>query len=281
MEAWLLAHEGMVRGAAFLALLLGLGLAESLAPRRAPVASRSFRWLHNLSLIAIDTVVLRLVFPLLLVEFAVLVQERGWGLLNLVALPGWVRVAAALPLLDLAIYAQHRAFHAVPLLWRLHMVHHADPDIDVTTGVRFHPVEMILSLAIKMAVVAALGAPPLAVVLFELLLNATSMFNHANIALPPAADRILRWIVVTPDMHRVHHSVQPHETNSNFGFNHPWWDRLFASYRDQPQAGHQGMTIGLTQFLERKRQSLAWMLALPVTGATGAYPSTRPKDGRR
>jgi sterol desaturase/sphingolipid hydroxylase (fatty acid hydroxylase superfamily) len=272
MDSWLLTHEAVVRGTAFVALLLGLGLAETFAPRRAPVAPRGFRWLHNLSLIAVDTLVLRLLFPLLLVELALLVQERGLGLLNLPDLPGWVRVLAALPLLDLAIYLQHRAFHAVPLLWRLHMVHHADPDIDVTTGVRFHPVEMVLSLAIKMAVVAVLGAPPLAVVIFEILLNATSLFNHSNIALPAAADRILRWLLVTPDMHRVHHSVRPEESNSNFGFNHPWWDLMFGSYRDQPAAGHQGMTIGLAQFQDQRRQSLPWMLALPFTGATGAYP---------
>jgi len=272
MESWLLTHEATVRATSFVVLLAGLGLAETFAPRRTPVASRGFRWLHNLGLIAVDTLVLRLVFPLLLVEFALLVQERGWGLLNQVALPGWARIVVVLPLLDLAIYWQHRIFHAVPLFWRLHMVHHADPDIDVTTGVRFHPVEMVLSLGIKMAVVAALGAPPAAVVIFEVLLNATSMFSHANVALPPAIDRIARWLTVTPDMHRVHHSVRPHETNSNFGFNHPWWDRLFGSYRDQPEAGHIGMTIGLSPFLDQRRQSLLWMLALPFTGSTGPYP---------
>ncbi len=267
MDSWLLGHEAVLRGTAFVVLLAGLGLAESLAPRRPPSVSRGFRWLNNLSLIAVDTIVLRLLVPLLLVEFAIEVQQRGWGLLNLIPLPGWGRVILALPLLDLAVYLQHRAFHAVPLLWRLHMVHHADPDIDVTTGVRFHPVEMLLSLLIKLAVVAALGAPPVAVVLFELLLNLSSLFNHSNIALPPALDRVLRLVLVTPDRHRVHHSQRPHETNSNFGFNHPWWDRLLGSYRDQPEEGHLGMSIGLTQFAGEKRQSLLWMLLLPVTGA--------------
>ena len=279
VEPWLLTHEATLRGTAFVVLLAGLGLAETFAPRRRPSVPRGFRWLHNLGLIAVDTLVLRLRSPLLLVEFSLLAQERGLGLLNQLDLPGWARIVVALPLLDLAIYWQHRVFHAVPLFWRLHMVHHADPDIDVTTGVRFHPVEMVLSLLIKMAVVAALGAPPAAVVIFEVLLNATSMFSHANLNLPPAVDRIVRWLTVTPDMHRIHHSVRPYETNSNFGFNHPWWDRLFGSYRDQPEEGHEGMTIGLSQFLERKRQSLPWMLALPLTGATGNYPAgDRPAD---
>jgi sterol desaturase/sphingolipid hydroxylase (fatty acid hydroxylase superfamily) len=270
---WLLSHEAILRGATFAVLLTLLGLAETLAPRRPPVASRGFRWLNNLSLIAVDTAVLRLLFPLLAVEFAFLVQDRGWGLLHHLAVPAWAAVPLALAGLDLAIYAQHRAFHALPLLWRLHMVHHADSDLDVTTGGRFHPFEMVLSLGIKMAAVAALGAPPVAVLLFELLLNATSLFNHSNIALPPAADRVIRSLIVTPDMHRIHHSIRPHETNSNFGFNHPWWDHLFGSYRDQPDSGHQAMTIGLQQFLDRPRQSLLWMMLLPFTGTTGAYPN--------
>jgi sterol desaturase/sphingolipid hydroxylase (fatty acid hydroxylase superfamily) len=276
MSADLMTHEPAVRGGTFVLLLLVMALAETLAPRRPLRTARGFRWLNNLSLIVVDTILLRLLFPFLAVGMAFLGQTRGWGLLNQVQAPGWIAVPVTVLALDFIVYLQHRLFHAVPWLWQLHMVHHADPDIDVTTGVRFHPFEIVLSMVIKMAAVLALGAAPVAVVLFEILLNATSMFGHGNIRLPLGLDRLLRWLVVTPDMHRVHHSAIAQETNSNFGFNVPWWDRLLGSYRDQPQAGHDAMTIGLPQFQGNLRQSLVWMLAAPFRRAGGPPGSDRP-----
>lgn len=206
---------------------------------------------------------------------ALLAEERGWGLLNNVVLPHWVAILLAVLLLDLAIYLQHVMFHAIPMFWRLHMVHHADLDFDVTTGVRFHTIEIILSMCIKMALVMLLGPPAVAVVIFEVALNGTSLFNHGNVRLPINLDRYLRLFVVTPDMHRVHHSVVAHETNSNFGFNLPWWDRIFGTYRDQPAAGHDDMTIGLTQYRDTKVTRLHWMLILPFVGKVGSYAINR------
>lgn len=268
----LLAHEALIRGGAFFAVFAALGLAEAVAPRRVRHLPRRFRWLHNLSLVTVNTLLVRFAFPLLAVGLAVMAAQNGWGVFNQMALPAWLAIPLSLLALDLVIYVQHRVFHAVPLLWRMHMVHHADPEIDVTTGSRFHPFEIGLSMLIKMAAVLALGAPAVAVLLFEVLLNASSMFNHANLALPRAADRLLRLMLVTPDMHRVHHSVRRQETNSNFGFNLSWWDRLFGTYRGQPRDGHAAMEIGLAQFHGIRRQSLGWMLLLPFTGAVGDYP---------
>jgi len=192
---------------------------------------------------------------------AFLAQSHGWGVFNLLAVPAWVATPAAVILLDLVIYGQHVMFHAVPVLWRLHRMHHADLEFDVTTGLRFHPVEILLSMAIKLAAIMAFGAPPLAVLIFEVLLNATSLFNHANIRVP--LDRLLRLVVVTPDMHRVHHSIERRETDSNFGFNLPWWDRLFGTYRAQPALGHQGMTIGIDRFRDPRELRLDRMLWQP------------------
>jgi sterol desaturase/sphingolipid hydroxylase (fatty acid hydroxylase superfamily) len=211
----------------------------------------------------LDTALARLLAPVGAVGFAYLANDRGWGLFNVVAFPAWVEALASLLLLDLAIYFQHRLFHHVPLLWRLHRMHHADLDIDVTTGARFHPLEILLSLGIKFVVISTIGAPPLAVLAFEVGLNATSMFNHSNVRMPSVVDRFLRWLVVTPDMHRVHHSIVRRETDSNFGFNFPWWDRLFRTYRAQPEAGHEGMTIGIEQFRQPKELLLHRMLIQP------------------
>jgi sterol desaturase/sphingolipid hydroxylase (fatty acid hydroxylase superfamily) len=189
-----------------------------------------------------------------------------------VALPWGLATLLSVLLLDLAIYAQHVLFHAVPVLWRLHRMHHADLDIDVTTGVRFHPAEIVLSMLIKLAVVGLIGAPGAAVLIFEVLLNATSMFNHSNVAMPPAVDRIVRLLVVTPDMHRVHHSIERRETNSNFGFNFPWWDRLFGTYRPQPEQGHEGMTIGIEIFRDPAELRLDRMLLQPLRQEADGTP---------
>jgi len=272
--------EVAIRLGFFLGVFLLVALWEALAPRRVRSVSRWLRWPNNLGIVAVDTLLLRLLFPLVAIELAAIAAENGWGLLNNVELPSWLAVVISVVVLDFVIYLQHVMFHAVPLLWRLHRMHHADLDIDVTTGARFHPVEILLSMGIKMAAVAALGPPVLGVLIFEVLLNATAMFNHGNIRLPAAVDRILRLIVVTPDMHRVHHSVIPREANSNFGFNLPWWDRLMGTYRAQPQMGHDGMTIGLEQFRDPRELWLDRLLAQPFKGPVGAYPLSRRGDPR-
>lgn len=263
MEPTLPAHEPALRVAAFVAMFGAMALWEALAPRRARALSRRQRWPANLGIVLLDTLLVRAVFPAAAVGMALAAEAQGWGLFNRYAIPAWAALAAGVVVLDLAIYLQHVMFHAVPALWRLHRMHHADLDIDVTTGARFHPVEIVLSLLLKLAAIAALGVPAAAVLVFELLLNATSMFNHANMRLPARMDRLLRWLVVTPDMHRVHHSVVTRETNSNFGFSLPWWDRLFGTYRDQPAAGHEAMTIGIEQFRDPGEQRLDRMLTQP------------------
>tara|TARA_R110002049_G_scaffold10127_2_gene50232 strand:- start:24113 stop:24958 length:846 start_codon:yes stop_codon:yes gene_type:complete len=271
----LLASEPQLRLIVFLGVLVAMALWELAAPRRRREIPRVIRWTNNLGLVVIDTIVLRLSFPILAVGLAVIAQDRGWGLFNIIEAPGWVAVLVSIVVLDLAIYLQHVMFHAVPVLWRLHRMHHADLEFDVTTGLRFHPVEILLSMGIKLAVVMALGPPAVAVLIFEVLLNATAMFNHSNIRLPILVDRFLRLIVVTPDMHRVHHSIIPEETNSNFGFNLPWWDRLLGTYKAQPKAGHEGMSIGIEQFRTTRDLWLDRMLVQPVKGPASGYPINR------
>ncbi len=275
MSDFILAREPVIRLSAFLGILIAMAVWEAAAPRRLRAVSRWVRWPSNLGLVVLNTIVLRLTIPVAAVGVAVLGEQRGWGLLNNVVLPGWGRIAIAILMLDLVIYLQHVLFHAVPALWRLHRMHHAGLDFDVTTGARFHPIEILLSMGLKLAVVAALGAPPIAVLVFEVVLNATAMFNHGNVGLSERLDRILRWIVVTPDMHRVHHSVVPRETNSNFGFNLPWWDRLFGTYCAQPAAGQGGMTIGLDRFRDPGQLRLDRMLIQPFAEPPGAYPINR------
>jgi sterol desaturase/sphingolipid hydroxylase (fatty acid hydroxylase superfamily) len=250
---------------------------ELAAPRRRQEIPRLFRWTNNLALVVIDTVLVRLAFPVAAVGVALVMEERGWGLLNLWALPVWLKVVLAVLVLDLAIYLQHVMFHAVPALWRLHRMHHADLEFDVTTGLRFHPVEILLSMVVKLGVVAVLGPPAIAVLIFEVLLNATALFNHSNVRLPLGIDRVLRLVVVTPDMHRVHHSILPAETNSNFGFNLPWWDRLLGTYRAQPRDGHEGMTIGIEQFRAPGELRLDRMLVQPLRGPASGYPINRER----
>ncbi len=276
MTQSILAAEPQFRLAVFLGVLAAMAIWELAAPRRRQEIPRLIRWTNNLALVVVDTVILRLAFPILAVGLAVMAEDRGWGLFNIIiSVPGWVAVLVSVIVLDLVIYLQHVMFHAVPALWRLHRMHHADLEFDVTTGLRFHPVEILLSMGIKLAIVVALGPPAVAVLIFEVLLNATAMFNHSNIRLPLAVDRVLRLIVVTPDMHRVHHSIRPEETNSNFGFNLPWWDRLLGTYKAQPKAGHEGMTIGIEQFRTRRDLRLDRMLIQPVKGPASGYPVNR------
>lgn len=258
------AVEPALRLAAFVGVFVVVALWEVLAPRRSLRLARARRWPHNLGLIVLNAAIVRVAAPGAAVAVALAGEANNWGLLGATALPSWAEVLLAVVLLDLAIYFQHVLFHAVPVLWRLHRVHHADVDFDVTTGLRFHPVEILLSLAIKCAVIAALGAPAIAVLAFEVILNAAAMFNHANGRLPPRVDRVLRWLVVTPDMHRVHHSVIARETNSNFGFNLPWWDRLLGTYRAQPAAGQQAMRIGIDGLHWPQDIALARLLLQPL-----------------
>ncbi|MDI1283215.1 MAG: sterol desaturase family protein [Reyranella sp.] len=265
-----MSNEPVVRFGFFLGVFVVVAAWETLAPRRARQLPRWARWPANLGIVALDTALVRVLLPTTAVAFALAGEQRGWGLLNNADLPHWLAVVLAVLALDLAIYLQHVLFHVVPVLWRLHRMHHADLDIDVTTGARFHPIEIAASMVLKLAAIAALGAPAEAVLAFEILLNATAMFNHANLRLPAGLDRGLRWIVVTPDMHRVHHSIVPRETNSNFGFNAPWWDRLFGTYRAQPAAGHEAMTIGIEQFRAPGEQRLDRMLTQPFRDDTAA-----------
>ena len=265
-------YELYVRLAAFSGVFAVMAVWELVAPRRSQAIGRWWRWPNNLGVVLLNIVLVRILFPATTVGLALLAEARGFGLFHLVALPTWFAVVASIVILDLAIYLQHVLFHAVPALWRLHRMHHADLEFDVSTGLRFHPIEILLSLLIKLAVVAALGAPAVSVVIFEVLLNATSMFNHGNVRIPAALDRVLGWVVVTPDMHRVHHSIASRETNSNFGFNLPWWDRLFGTYRAQPAAGHEAMTIGIEQFRDARELGLDRMLLQPFRGDPGRYP---------
>ncbi|MDZ4692958.1 sterol desaturase family protein [Terricaulis sp.] len=256
--------EPVIRLGAFVGVFVVMGVWELAAPKRPQAISRARRWPGNLGFSIINTLALRILFPAAAVGAAIFAESRGWGLFQVMNAPAAVAILGSVIALDLVIYLQHRLFHAVPLLWRLHRVHHTDLEFDVTTGVRFHPAEILLSMLIKIAAVVALGAPAVAVLVFEVLLNATTMFNHANIKLPRALDRIVRLIVVTPDMHRVHHSVRREETNSNFGFSLPWWDRAFRTYRAQPADGHDRMTIGVENFRDPASLHLSRMLLQPV-----------------
>jgi sterol desaturase/sphingolipid hydroxylase (fatty acid hydroxylase superfamily) len=272
MDGLLGQSDGLIRFGVFLGVFVVMALIELALPKRTLITSKGRRWLTNLGISVTASVVIRLMamlaVPVAAIAAAFYAQEHGIGLLNQVSWPEWVKVVVALVVLDLAIWAQHLAFHKIPILWRLHKVHHVDRDIDVTTAVRFHPVEIAVSMLWKIVVVVPLGASPLAVFLFEVILNACAMFNHANIALPGWLDGILRLFVVTPDMHRVHHSVLRREHDSNYGFNLSLWDRLFRTYTAQPEGGHEGMTIGLTPYQSEDPTHLAWSLWLPFQGTS-------------
>lgn len=275
MGEFLLGHEPLVRLTAFASVFTVMALWEVLAPRRRQTVTRGRRWPSNLGIVALDTLIVRVLFPTTAVGLAMLAETRGWGLFHVFGLPEAAAVVLGVILLDLAIYLQHVLVHAVPVLWRLHRMHHADLEFDVTTGARFHPIEILLSMVLKMMVITALGAPAVAVLVFEVLLNATAMFNHSNVRIPEAIDRVIRLLVVTPDMHRIHHSVVPHETNSNFGFNLSLWDRLFGTYRAEPAAGQEAMTIGIEQFRNPGEQRLDRMLTQPFREGDRSYPLGR------
>lgn len=270
-ESWVMAHEPLIRMGFFLGVFAVVALGEVAAPRRALKLPRTLRWTSNLGLVLLNTVLVRLLFPTAAVSMAALSADKDWGLLHNFAVPFWLAVPLAVIAMDFVIWLQHVMVHAVPALWRLHRVHHADIDYDLTTGTRFHPLEIVLSMGIKFATITLLGAPVLAVVVFEVLLSACATFNHGNIRLPAARDRALRWFLVTPDMHRVHHSVEDDESNSNFGFNLSCWDRLFGTYRAQARAGQLGMTIGIHGHTDPHEVArLPGMLMLPFKGGFDA-----------
>ncbi len=263
----MLDNNSLVRLSAFLLAVLLIGSWEVVMPRRALSISKLLRWTNNWLISAINSVLLYLIFPVLGVGVAILAAENHWGLFNILDLGPYISVVLFILMFDLAIYWQHRVYHLIPLLWRLHRMHHADPDFDVSTGIRFHPLSIVLSMLIKMLVIVLLGPPPVAVLLTEIILNVTALFNHGNIYLTPRVDAILRLFIVTPDMHRVHHSVIPEETNTNFGFNFPWWDRLFRSYQAQPKGGHDSMEIGVRGFHSTDDQKLHRLLLHPTLKA--------------
>ena len=275
-DEFLLANEKEVRMSFFFGMLLLIGLWELAAPKRALTVSKLVRWTNNLGLVFLNSIILRLLFPAAAVGVAKLASEQGWGLFNYYDISFWFAVVASVIIMDFVIYVQHVMVHSIPVLWRLHRVHHADLDYDVTTGARFHPIEIIFSMLIKFATILLLGPSIIAVIIFEIMLNATAMFNHGNIGLPKSIDKVVRLFLVTPDMHRVHHSVEDDEANSNFGFSLTWWDRLLGTYREEPRAGQQGMTIGINKFRDPKQVSwLPGMLALPFIGKMSGYVINR------
>ncbi len=265
----------LLRLLVFASLFALFAILESLWPRRERTLQRSDRWLGNLGILAAGSILARAILPVAPIGAAMWAQQQGFGIFNAIDTPILVAGLLAFLLLDLLIYGQHRLFHAAPILWRLHRMHHTDMDLDVTSGLRFHPIEIILSLILKITAVCVLGAPPVAVLFFEVILNATSMFNHSNFALPHKLDSVLRLFLVTPDMHRVHHSIRPIETDRNFGFNIPWWDRLFGTYLAEPCDGHRSMTIGLPIFRDKRATNLVHLLIQPFA----KNPSTNDKKG--
>ena len=263
----------IIRITAFIGIFAVMAFWEVMAPRRQWQTAKIKRWVINLALVGVNTLFARALLASGAFGAAVLAGRGEIGLFHQLYWPVWAEVIIAVILLDMVVYFQHVVMHAVPILWRLHMVHHSDVDFDVTTGVRFHPLEIILSMFIKIGAVILIGASPVSVLIFEVLLNATSMFNHSNVHIPVHVDRILRWIVVTPDMHRIHHSVIPRETNRNFGFNLPWWDRVLGTYLNEPSKGHEQMVIGLEQYRDQTQLTWLSLMVLPFFGEIGKYPT--------
>ncbi|NQV37250.1 MAG: sterol desaturase family protein [Candidatus Marinimicrobia bacterium] len=278
MEQWIIDSEAAIRLGFFIGIFVIISIWELIAPRRPLHFSKPIRWYSNIGLVILNSLVMRWLFPVLATGLALIAQERGWGLFNNVNMTYELRIVLSVIAMDFIIYLQHAMFHALPLLWRLHRMHHTDLDYDVTTGARFHPLEIIISMFIKLAIIALIGPPVLSVIIFEVVLNFTAMFNHGNIRIPVKIDRVLRLVVVTPDMHRVHHSVIPKETNTNFGFNLPWWDHLFGTYCHQPEKGHEGMTIGLNQFRNPKNLHLHMLFIQPFLDSTDDYAINKRKQ---
>ena len=264
-------YESYIRLGSFLGIFALLTIWEISSPKRELLQLRRFRWFSNIGLVVLSSVLIRFILPTAAVGVALHVEQEQLGFLNLYELPFIVQFIFAFILMDLAIYFQHVMFHALPLFWRFHRVHHSDLDCDITTGLRFHPFEMIISIVFKFLIIASIGAPVLAVVFFEIILNAASMFTHSNIKIPSAIEKMVRWFIVTPDMHRIHHSIKENETNSNFGFFISIWDRLLGTYIQEPEQGHDNMQIGLQRFREPKWQNLRWLIYLPFVDKINDY----------
>jgi sterol desaturase/sphingolipid hydroxylase (fatty acid hydroxylase superfamily) len=275
IEDFIVSNQTIIRLSAFGAIFAIMATWEVLNPRRPLLFGRGQRWPNNVAIAALNAALVRFTFPSTAALVALSAEQQGWGLLNSIDLPHPVAIIVSIIALDLIIYLQHILFHAAPALWRLHRMHHTDLDFDVTTSARFHPIEILLSMIIKLVAIIALGVSAIGFVIFEVLLNGTAMFNHGNVTIPPTLDRLSRWVVVTPDMHRVHHSIVPQETNSNFGFNLPWWDRLLGTYRAQPAARHENMTIGINQFRDVCDLRLDRMLIQSIMEPAGDYPIGR------
>ncbi len=283
MLDYFLDNQNFTRLLAASLIFSAMALWEFVAPRRRQEVPRLLRWSNNLALVFVDVLVIRLVFPVLAVGFALTARQHGWGLFNILAVPSWLEFIVVLLILDMAIYYQHKLFHSVPLFWRFHRLHHADLELDVSTGLRFHPLEIVLSMLIKLALVALVGAPAVAVLVFEMLLNASSLFNHSNVRMPKILEKVLRTIIVTPDMHRVHHSICPSEANSNFGFNLSCWDRIFGTYKAEPRAGQVRMQLGVDHFRSRRDLWLDRLLLQPfrhrIVGTEKRAKSSEENDG--
>ena len=278
VSEYVMSHEIAIRLGFFFGVFMIMALWELVMPRRVLTVSKALRWINNIGIVFLNSFLLRIIFPPAAVGMAIFAQKHGWGFFNYMQLSHKIVVFSSVFILDFAIYLQHVMFHAIPVFWRMHRMHHTDLDFDVTTGIRFHPFEIVLSMLIKCTVIALVGPPVLSVIMFEVLLNSTSMFNHSNVRILGGIDRVLRWVMVTPDMHRVHHSADLNETNTNFGFNMPWWDRLLGTYRNQPRLGHEGMTIGLLDFRSTKLCiPLPGMLAIPFLGKIAGYTIDRRK----
>ena len=274
METFILEHEPLLRMGAFMAVFGLMALWEIAAPMHTPKASRTLRWPSNFGITVLNIALVRVVFPASAVGMALYAQSHGLGLFNIVQVPYLVALLGAVLLLDLVIYFQHRVFHTVPLLWRLHRMHHADPAFDVSTATRFHPIEIFLSMLVKFAAILVIGPPALGVFLFELLLNLTATFNHANVRMPVGIDRVLRFFLVTPDMHRIHHSVIGHEHNSNFGFCLSIWDRLLGTYKAEPIGGQRAIRIGLLEISDVKVNTrFIGLLSIPFLSARPQKPN--------
>jgi len=280
----LLNHASQAYGVVYFGAVIVIALLECVVPRRVPGDTLALRWFGNVAITVVDTIVTRALFPIAALGWSIVCSERGWGLFNALAWPAWLEFPLTILLLDLFLYAQHYLLHRIGFLWRLHRTHHSDQEYDLTTGLRFHPLEMTYTTALSLGVLLILGAPPLAVLISQLLSTAVTFIEHANVRIPVGIDRLVRLVFVTPDMHRIHHSSAAGESRSNFSNMFSWWDRLFGTYVEQPQAGHNGMTFGLAEFSERKHLTLPWMLAQPfisdkdpvAESAKGSDPGLTP-----
>jgi len=277
-ENFLIQNEPIIRMSFFFGMIILMGSWELYAPKKAPTISKAYRWVNNLGLVFFNSFIIKILLPIASTSVAVLAMQNNWGVLNYYEIPTWIGVIVFIVVMDLIIYFQHIMVHAIPIFWRLHRVHHADLDYDTTTGSRFHPIEIVLSMFIKFTAIVLIGPSVIAVILFEIILNAMAMFNHGNVSLNKTLDKYLRYFIVTPDMHRVHHSIEQHETNSNFGFNISLWDRIFGTYKQDAKAGQENMIIGIQDITEKKQtNNIFGMLMIPFIKRNDKYIINKEK----